>query len=335
MENIELLEGVAAAIQDGEKHAITDAVTASLRVSLDEIVREIQKGREDLYIVLWERVRRFAAKLAGAWMATQTATGTGRETYSGQTMEDLMQSAFVALVEAVPKFDTERGGFLTYYRFFVRRCFRRYSGRPANSRKPEDPSFSARSLSAPLDPGDADGGTIEETVPDKAAAAALDAVEDRIFNKDLAERVAALLSRLPADAADRLRRMYWRGDPVAKIAEDAGLTERQLRSRLDADRKRVRHALRRTPEGLEIRRYIEGATDYYLRFPAASQRRPVEEMTIFREDLWTKRTAEQADEMRVFDRIRTPEERPQPKIGRPGKIGSIRYNEPPEDLAGS
>ena len=304
-------------------------------IELEAIVREIQNGREDLYIDLWGRIRRFAAKLASSWHTVQTVSGAPREAYSGDDIEDLMQSAFVALYEAVPRYDPERGGFLGFYKFFVRRCFRRYSGRPSNSHTPADPSFTARALSAPLDPGDADGGTIEETVPDKAAAAALDAVEDRIFNKDLAERVTALLSRLPADAADRLRRVYWRGDPVAKIAEDAGLTERQLRSRLDADRKRVRHALRRTPEGLEIRRYIEGATDYYLRFPAATQRRPVEELAIFREDLWTKRTAEQAEEMRVFDRIRTPEERPQPKIGRPGKTGSIRYNEPPEDLAGS
>ena len=304
---------------------MTEPTTAP-GVDLAEIVREIQNGREDLFLTLWERVRRFAARYANAW--SRRSKELAGEGCSGDEYEDLMQSAFIALYDAVPRYDPTRGSFLTLYKWFLKRAFRRYSGRPLNG-SAKDPAFTAQSLDKPANAEDEDGELVIDTIPETSASAG-DTAKQRIFDNGLRDRVAALLARLPDDASNRLRRVYYDGDPVAQIAKDAGLTEKQLRSRLDADRKRVRHALRRTPEGLAIRKYIEGATDYYLHYPARSQARPVEDLVLRRDLMEAKSMGYYCDELQIFDRLRDETERawtPERGTGRQRHIETIRLFE--------
>lgn len=59
----------------------------------NEIAAAVQQGQEDI-LELWQAVRRFALKMAHRWNKAIRERG-------GVTMDDLQQTAFLALVDAL------------------------------------------------------------------------------------------------------------------------------------------------------------------------------------------------------------------------------------------
>lgn len=73
-----------------------------------------------MYLKLWSRVKRFVGKLAYSRMAVTLAYRNTR----GCEVDDLIQSGYIALVEAVKTYRPGAAGFLTWYstvffRFFI------------------------------------------------------------------------------------------------------------------------------------------------------------------------------------------------------------------------
>lgn len=177
-------------------------------------VRAVQAGEPGATLKLWEGVRRFVAKSAYKW----AHNSNGRTPH-----EDLMQAGFLAMLDAVDKFDPERGGggFLAVLRLTLKTRFAEESGIRTTRR---DALHYAESADAPAYE---DGPTVEDTVPDRSAALAFAGVEYGDF-LDYCRRIigAALGSLTPAQAAT-VRLHYLDGLTLDEIAGRRRLSSKQ------------------------------------------------------------------------------------------------------------
>lgn len=103
----------------------------------NELVREIQSGKAEKMPELWEQVRRYVWQMAS------------RRMYPDK--EDLLQSGYIALVEAVETYKEDGGmSFLNWFTYYLRNAFCQVEGR-STAKKGNDPLHHALSLDAPLD----------------------------------------------------------------------------------------------------------------------------------------------------------------------------------------
>lgn len=239
-------------------------------MSNEELATAIQTGRNELYPELWEQVRRFVVQQANRrYRAT--------EGYGGVEVEDLIQSGFLALVEAVSYFDPAGGcSFLSVLANCLKTAFARAGGYRTSKR---DPLNECKSLDEPID--DPEDDTLLDLQADPR-----DDYEDanrKIWLEDLRGALDSALSKLPEDEADVIISRFFRGQAYKQIGAESGAT-------LAAVRKRELHGLqklRRPSAGLT--RFLENNTDYYTQVGAAAFQRThtsaVELLSIKREAL--------------------------------------------------
>ena len=159
----------------------------SIAMTNEELARRIQHGEQDLLLQLWEQVRRYAHDRAYKWhMATN---GRG-----GQTVQDLEQEAFLALLEALEGWDEKAGPFLPWYSLRLKAAFTAATGQ-RTKRDQLDPLQNCISLDAPLTDREGDPFTLEDTIPDQRAEEDLETVEER----DKQAAIRRVLDSLQAD----------------------------------------------------------------------------------------------------------------------------------------
>ena len=130
-------------------------------MSNEELALQIRAGKRDRLMELWAQVRRFALQQARRW----AYLGRG-----GVTLEDLEQSAFLALLDALEGWRAEAGQFLTWYGLRLKAAFTEATGQ-RTQRDRLDPLDRALSLEAPV--GDEDDTlTLADVIPDPQAAEA-------------------------------------------------------------------------------------------------------------------------------------------------------------------
>ena len=88
-------------------------------MSNEELALQIRAGKRDRLMELWAQVRRFALQQARRW----AYLGRG-----GVTLEDLEQSAFLALLDALEGWRAEAGHFLTWYGLRLKAAFTEATG---------------------------------------------------------------------------------------------------------------------------------------------------------------------------------------------------------------
>lgn len=164
----------------------------------------------DELAVLWEQVEKFAAMQAGK--VARKLNGRG-----GVTADDLYQSGFLALVAAAETHDPEKGKFITWYGWHLKKAFAEAIGR---ARNPLD-------LSSPLDdpiPGTEDL-TTADTLSDPAAEQAFEDAEEKVWREKLHNDLETAMQALPDRQADVLRRRYYLGQSLAEAGEGLGITK--------------------------------------------------------------------------------------------------------------
>ena len=171
-----------------------------------------QQGDGSALLELWGSVRGYCRRHAQRW--------SGR----GADREDLTQATFLALYEAVRRFDPARGTFIAVFAFALRGAFRTavYGGR--SKRQQLDPIHAALSLDAPLG-DDEDGGELADFIEDEKAAAAFEQVE----NKGVAEAVRNALEALTEAERRVLYLLYWDNLTQAEAAQELDMTEKSLK----------------------------------------------------------------------------------------------------------
>lgn len=173
------------------------------------LARRIQQGERDLLLQLWEQVQRYAHDRAYKWFRATNGRG-------GQTVQDLEQEAFLALLEALEGWDEKAGPFLPWYSLRLKAAFTSATAQKTQ-RDRLDPLESAL-LDMPLLDGEDDLFTLADVVADPRAEQDMENLEEierqesvrRVVNSLQTEQRQVILLRYYHDmtreqTAQRLR----------------------------------------------------------------------------------------------------------------------------------
>lgn len=175
----------------------------------NEIAKAVREGAADI-MTLWEAVRQFAVSEASRW----ARAFDGR---SGVTGEDLEQVAFIALLDAIERWEPDRGGFNTCLGYYLKRAFAQATSVRTERLRRDPLNNSPASLDLPIMP-DSDL-TLGEIICDPSAEAAFDDVEER----ELEQAVAEALSQLPENERTAMVDEFWHGRRADERTRSAAL----------------------------------------------------------------------------------------------------------------
>lgn len=176
-------------------------------------------GGEDELLCLWDQVRRFAASQARRWARA-----------SGIDIDDLMQEAFVALMDALGTWNRDTGMFLTWYTILLKGAFTEAVGL-RTARQRNDPLRGAVSLDAPVGHDAEDTFTMLDILADPTAEREMDGLVERDFTEERSQVLRRLLDQL----SETQRQAVW-------LIHAVGLTVPQAAARLQLDAATVRSA---------------------------------------------------------------------------------------------
>jgi RNA polymerase sigma factor (sigma-70 family) len=187
----------------------------------EELALKIQQGETALLGDLWEQNRQFAY-----WKSNRLyAQCYDRCQSSGVELDDIVQSCFLALCDAVAAFNPDDGfKLLTYTNFPLLTHVRALLGIKTKRRDALNESFS---LDKPLD--DEDGDTTHlDLLADPNSGEAFTEAEDAIFNAELRAEFETSLDRLDDRQAAVVRKRYF--DDVAQgvIAAEMGVSQQLI-----------------------------------------------------------------------------------------------------------
>ena len=172
--------------------------------SNEELAQMVKSGERDRLIELWQQIRRMALKEAVRWAAYHS---------NGVELDDLEQAGFIALMRAVNGFDPTAGTlFSTWYHRILWTEFEAATGR-RTERQRRDPLDAAVSLDVPVGEDENDT-TLEEMIPDPAAAQAFEDVAERMQRERLHAALEAAIATLPPELQAAIRGRYYRGEVV-------------------------------------------------------------------------------------------------------------------------
>lgn len=244
----------------------------------DELVALIQAGERDRLPELWEQVERFVASRANRLLH---AMGD-RAAAHGLEYNDLYNSGYFALVDAVERYDPAQGmQFIGLLALCLKSAFAEAGGWRTSKR---DPLNSSKSLDARLKEDDEGSGAFGDFIPDPRAAQALQDVEEQQYQEQLHAALERALGALEADEEAVIRARYYQG----RTLEETGPQARKLESRAFVK-------LRRPQVRRELEQFIEQCTPYYLRVGVQTFQNTgesaVERILFMREQMREKRCA--------------------------------------------
>ena len=217
-------------------------------MSNEELARRIQNGETDLIPTLWEQVQRFIYR--EAYRRYRATDGLG-----GVEVDDLVQSGYIALVEAVAYFQPDgEYKFLSYLGNSLKTAFAEAGGYRTSKR---DALNDADSLDAPI-------AEDNDTTKGDMLADPVDQYEDaerRIWLEQLRAAMGKAMDELPPEWREVLRRYYWGGESLEEISAATGIHKNNVNNRRN---KGLRH-LRRNVQRYGLDQFVEDRTPYFAR----------------------------------------------------------------------
>lgn len=209
----------------------------------EELVERIQAGERELLLELWQQVERFVAMRAR--MRARALNGGG-----GVTVDDLIQSGYIAMLSAVDGFDPEQGmAFIGWLNLALKTAFAEAIGRRSR-RQALDPLHRAGSLDAPVG-DDEDGATVGDLQADPSADAGFAEAEARIWGEQLHAALEKALGRLPEDERTIIIIRFYQG----KTVQEAGRILSMSKGTASSLERRALWSLRRSPACAGLRRF--------------------------------------------------------------------------------
>lgn len=142
----------------------------------NQIAAAVQGGQSDV-LDLWAAVRRFAHNRAYRWYRAMD----GR---AGMVLEDYIQVAFLALLDALEGWKPDEGAFLTWYGLRLKSAFAEAAGQ-RTQREKRDPLQSYVSLDMPATDNESDALTLGDVLPDPEAEKAIEDIAERDLHRAL------------------------------------------------------------------------------------------------------------------------------------------------------
>lgn len=189
-------------------------------MSNEELVAEIQAGAPERMGELWEQVRLFVIKQA------RRVPLDGR---ADCEFDDLIQSGYLALADAVASYEPGEHGFLTHLSYHLKTQFA-IATRFRSERQQRETLAGALSLDAPVN-DEAGASTFGDFQTDPTGLDALEDVEEGIFLDQLRKAVADALATLPEEQRELLRLRYWEEMTLEEIGRLYGVGIESVRQR--------------------------------------------------------------------------------------------------------
>lgn len=181
--------------------------------SNEELAEAIKSGETELIELLWDQVQGLVK-----WKADRLMTVLElQDNCRGLEFEDLLQTGFIAMVEAVGTFNIDSGLFSSWLFYHLQRAFAEATGYRTKRRR-SDPINATTSLDLPLS-DEADAAALHEIIPDPEAEAALVDVEEKIWHEQLHEALENVLAELPEKSSTVLRLRYYQNQTLAAVGD--------------------------------------------------------------------------------------------------------------------
>lgn len=175
--------------------------------STDVIAAAVQQGHGDV-LELWQAVRRFALKQAHRWHKVMGERG-------GQTMDDLQQAAFLALLDALDGWKADKGAsFIGWYSLRLKTSFSEVCGLRTERDKRDPLNNFPLAIDTPLD--DESDLTLADVIPDPRAERPFDDLPLKIAIQDA-------LAALPPEERNAIIGEVWCGQRADARTRGAAL----------------------------------------------------------------------------------------------------------------
>ena len=191
-------------------------------MSNEELVAVIQAGAPERMGELWEQVCGLVK-----WKANHIMTAMEGFPGRGVEFDDLYQSGYPAMVAAVESYDPSAGSFSTWLMYHLKNAFSEAAGY-RTKRGRLDPLNNALSMDKPLT-DEADSSTFGEFIPDLKAAATMEAVEEREYQKQLHDALELALGVVPDECSEVLRLRYYQDMPSNDCGVVLGIDAEKVR----------------------------------------------------------------------------------------------------------
>lgn len=175
----------------------------------EELVTAIQNGNNDLMWELWKQCKGFVCQQAFRW---SKAWGERADF----DIDDLIQSGYIALCDAVKGYQEGRGGFISYLSFYLKTEFSELA-RCRYEAQTKEPLNGAISLDAPAYNDSDNDTTIGDTIP--AADTGFEAVEDIIYNQQISAILKDAVSSIPKQQGKSIDLYYIQGKTQKETAD--------------------------------------------------------------------------------------------------------------------
>lgn len=210
----------------------------------EELVVLIQNGQESLVEQLWEQVKRYCFLKAN--FAFKRLEGR-----YGVSVEDLKQTAFVALKMALKDYSPDRGAaFTTWLTYYLQSEWAALCGYRTSHRDMLD---FCKSLDEPVIDGAGNEASLGDFVPDRVDY--IEAVEQRVCNEELHDALERVLAVIPAPEAEVLREHYYSERPLSDIAHDKGVSLETISARKRHGLQNMRKQVN-TRKGMALREFL-------------------------------------------------------------------------------
>lgn len=183
---------------------------------------------------LWEINKGLLRSLFWRWYPAHKALADAH----GMTADDFEQEGYFAVQYAAQTYQPEAGSFSNWLGQAMQRQINqaltgghRRSVTDADGKQhtvSANPLNHCASLDTPLDDEDSGAATLGELQPDPAAANAMQAAEDAIFQEQLHAALEEALHKLTEREQAVIRGKYYAGKTVRQISEEQGLTIGQV-----------------------------------------------------------------------------------------------------------
>lgn len=174
--------------------------------STDIIAAAVQRGQVGIG-ELWQAVRRFALKQAYRWSKAMGERG-------GVTPDDLKQSAFVALQDALDGWKADKGSFIGWYALRLKTAFAEVYGLRTQRDKRDPLNNFPLAIDTPLD--DESDLTIADVIPDPLAEKPFDDLSLKIAIRDA-------ISALSPEEQNAIVNEFWHGHRADTRTRNAAL----------------------------------------------------------------------------------------------------------------
>lgn len=180
----------------------------------EELAIAIQNGNQEAMEQLWRQcygyIRLQAIRWAEAWDTTRRFD-----------MEDLLQSGYFALCDAVRAFQPSRGNFISILAFYLKTEFSKAAGCRTQAQRKE-PLNNAISLETPTYSNGEDDITIGDTLT--ADEAGYETVEDALRREQVSALVREAVNSIPARQSESIRLYYLQGKTQSETAEEMNVS---------------------------------------------------------------------------------------------------------------